>query len=162
MESFISHLLQIGILVEDVDAAVKHYETEYGIGPWNVIDFGPGMFPKMLVDGKPGMVEFRAAFCKAFGMEIELIQPVNRTVYKDWLEKHGNGIHHIAVRTRDKFDDVIAEHKKLTGRDPWIHAKEDNGKSGEGMEYAYLDLRKELGLFLEIYNEDRSGGHPFK
>jgi len=26
------------------------------------------------------------------------------------------------------------------------------------MEFAYLDLVKELGLFLEIYNEDKTGG----
>jgi methylmalonyl-CoA/ethylmalonyl-CoA epimerase len=31
-------------------------------------------------------------------------------------------------------------------------------KDGEGMEFAYLDLIKELGLFVEIYNEDKKGG----
>ncbi len=162
MEPFISHLFQIGILVENVEESIRHYEMEYGIGPWEILDFGPKLFPKMLVDGKPGMLEIRCAFCKAFGMEIELVEPVSKSVYKDWVAQHGNGLHHLAVRTRDKFPDVLAEHARLTGgRAPWIHAKEDNGKDGEGMEFAYLDLRKELGLILEIYNEERTGGLPF-
>ena len=28
------------------------------------------------------------------------------------------------------------------------------------MEFAYLDLVKELGIFVEIYNEEREGGLP--
>jgi methylmalonyl-CoA/ethylmalonyl-CoA epimerase len=162
MEPFVNRLFQIGILVEDVEAAIRHYEMDYGIGPWDIIDFGPGMFPKMLIDGKPGSLEIRCAFCRAFGFELELVQPVSKSVYSEWVEKHGNGIHHIAVGTSEPFADVIAEHRKLTGKDPWIHAKEDNGKEGAGMEFAYLDLRKELGLILEIYNEEKSGGIPYR
>lgn len=160
MDAQFSKLLQIGIIVEDVDAAVKRYEEQYGMGPWNRVDFGPGLFPKMLVNGKPGMVEGKFAFCKAYGMELELIEPVNDSPYKTWLKEHGPGIHHIAAVTRDSFHDVVSEHERLTGKKPWLWCKEDNGKENEGMEFAYLDLTKELGLFVEIYNEERSGGHP--
>lgn len=160
MNTQFAKLLQIGIIVEDVEAAVKRYEEQYGMGPWNLVDFGPKLFPKMLVDGKPGMVEGKFAFCQAYGFEIELIQPINESPYKTWLKEHGPGIHHIAVVTRDNFKDVVAEHEKLTGKKPWLWCKEDNGKENEGMEFAYLDLVKELGIFVEIYNEDRKGGLP--
>jgi len=160
MDTQFAKFLQIGIIVKDVEATVKKYEEEYGLGPWKIIEFGPKMFPKMLVDGKPGMLEMKNAFCNAYGFEIEVIQPVSESAYSKWLEEHGPGIHHIAVITRDKFKDVIDEHKRLTGKDPWIWCKEDNGKDGEGMEFAYLDLIKELGLFVEIYNEDKKGGLP--
>ena len=43
-----------------------------------------------------------------------------------------------------------------TGRDPWLHCKEPN----IGMEFAYLDLHKELGFFIEVYNEEKHGGLP--
>jgi len=158
MNTQFSKLLQIGIIVEDRDAAVKRYEEQYGMGPWDLVEFGPKLFPKMLVNGEPGMVIGKFAFCKAYGMEIELIEPVNDSPYKTWLEEHGPGIHHIAAVTRDNFHDVIAEHKQLTGKAPWLHCKEDNGKENEGMEFAYLDLTKELGIFVEIYNEERKGG----
>lgn len=159
MDTQFAKLLQLGIIVNDVDEAVKKYETDYGMGPWKRVDFGPELFPKMLVDGKPGMVEGRFAFCQAFGMEIELIEPVGASPYKTWLEEHGPGIHHIATVTRDPFHQVIAEHEKLTGKKPWLWCKEDNGLENQGMEFAYLDLTKELGLFVEIYNEERTGGH---
>lgn len=162
MDAQFSKLLQLGIIVEDVEAAVKRYEEQYGMGPWKFFNFGPETFPKMLVDGKPGMVEAKFAFCQAYGFEIELIQPISDSPYKTWLKEHGPGIHHIAAVTRDSFDDVIAQHEKLTGKKPWLWCKEDNGKVREGMEFAYLDLTKELGIFVELYNEDREGGLPFK
>ena len=76
-----------------------------------------------------------------------------------YAERAGYTVH--KPKPKD-YDTRTIDIEALTGKDPWIHAKEDNGKTGEGMEYAYLDLRKELGLFLEIYNEDRTGGHPIK
>ena len=160
MDTQFAKLLQIGIVVEDAEASATRFEEDYGMGPWNFLDFGPKLFPKMLVNGEPGMIEGKFAFCKAYGIEIELIQPVNDSPYKTWLEEHGPGIHHIAVVTRDSFHDVIAEHERKTGKKPWLWCKEDNGKENEGMEFAYLDLVKELGIFVEIYNEEREGGLP--
>ncbi len=161
MEPKFTHLLQLGIIVEDVEKAIKHYEEFLGFGPWDILEFGPELFPKLLVDGKPGTLEIRCAFCQCFGMEIELIEPVSDGVYKTWLEEHGPGIHHIAVVTKDAFDKVIEDAKERFGTDPWIWCKEDNGKAGEGMEFAYLNLAKEMGLYVEIYNETRSGGSPY-
>jgi methylmalonyl-CoA/ethylmalonyl-CoA epimerase len=169
MESAITKLLQIGIIVEDLDATVKHYEEEYGIGPWHVGQLDTEKFPKLEVDGKPTDLVFRMAMCHCFGLEIELIQPVSDSAYMEWLKEHGPGIHHIAVITKDPFKDVVAEHKRLTGKDPWIHAKDTGAPEGRNLEFAYLDLRKELGLFLEIYpehvekhHEGNIGGHAYK
>jgi methylmalonyl-CoA/ethylmalonyl-CoA epimerase len=158
MDTQFAKFLQIGIIVEDIEATKKRYEEVYGIGPWHTIEFGPKMFPKMLVNGKPGMHEMKNAFCQIYGFELELIQPISESPYSVWLREHGQGIHHIAVITRDKFADVIAEHERLTGKQTWFRCKEDNGIDGEGMEFAYLDLIKELGIFVEIYNEDKKGG----
>jgi len=161
MQPKFTHLMQLGILVNDLDKAIKHYEEFLGFGPWKILEFGPELFPKMLVDGRPGMLEIRCAFCQCFGMEIELIQPVSDSIYKTWLAEHGPGLHHIAVRTKDGFEQIIQDVKDRFGNTPWVQAKEDNGKVGEGMEFAYLDLAKEMGLYVEIYNEDRTGGLPY-
>lgn len=161
MQPKFTHLMQLGILVNDLEAAIKHYEEFLGFGPWKILEFGPQLFPKMIVNGEPGMLEIRCAFCQCFGMEIELIQPVSDSVYKTWLSEHGPGLHHIAVRTKDSFNQIIDDVENRFGNKPWIYAKEDNGKTGEGMEFAYLDLAKEMGLYVEIYNEDRTGGHPY-
>lgn len=165
----IRKLLQIGIIVEDLEATVKNYETNYGIGPWHIGRLSPESMPKLYVDGKPGDLDFKMAMCNCFGMQIELIQPISDSAYKTWLKEHGPGIHHIAVITKDSFKDVIAEHKKLTGNDPWIWAKDTGAPEGRNLEFAYLDLRKDLGLFIEVYpehveqhHEANIGGHPYK
>ena len=154
MDTQFAKFLQIGIIVEDVEAAVKHYTEQYGMGPWRMGELNSDDFPNLIVNGKPGKLHTRAAFCNAYGFEIELIQPISPSPYKSWLEEHGPGIHHIAVITRDPFDKVVEEHKRLTGQDPWLWCKEES----IGMEFAYLDLTKDLGLFVEIYNEDKTGG----
>jgi methylmalonyl-CoA/ethylmalonyl-CoA epimerase len=161
MEPKFTNLFQIGIIVNDLEKAIKHYEEFLGFGPWKILAFGPDLFPKMLVDGKPGMLEIRCAFCQCFGMEMELIQPVSDSVYKTWLQEHGPGLHHIAFKTRDSFEKTIEDVRNRFGNKPWIQAKEDNGLVGEGMEFAYLDLAKEMGLYVEIYNEKKSGGIPY-
>ena len=154
MDTQFAKFLQIGIIVENVEETVRHYE-EYGMGPWEInhldSDKLPGTFT---MDGEDKRLEAILGFCKCWGFEIELIQPISESAYMDWLREHGPGMHHIALITRDSFEDVLAEHKQKTGRDPWIWCKDQE----IGMEFAYLDLHKELGLFLEVYNEEKHGG----
>lgn len=160
MESKLTKLLQIGIIVQDVDKAVKHYEEDFGIGPWRVESLSDNpLFKEMTVDGKPSEMKNRAAFCEAFGMEWELIQPIGDSAYKSWLDEHGPGIHHIAVLTRDPYDKFLDDCKKLSGKDTWMHGE----CKTVGMDFSYVDLTKELGLFLEVYNEDKSKtpGHDY-
>lgn len=152
MNAQFKKLLQIGIIVEDVEAAVKNYEELFGIGPWRMGALDTEQFPEMLFDGKSVEMKTKCAFCSVYGMEIELIQPISPSAYKTWLDEHGPGIHHIAVLTRDPFDKFIDQYKEITGKDLWLRGEERN----IGMDFAYVDLRKELGLICELYNEDRS------
>ena len=153
MDTQFKKFLQIGIIVEDVEATIKHYE-EYGVGPWRVAPFDIKDLPNFTMNGEHKRMHTIMAFCNIWGFELELIQPVSDSPYKTWLEEHGPGMHHIALITRDDFGKVLEEHKQLTGRDPWLWCREPE----IGMEFAYLDLHKELGMFLEVYNEQKHGG----
>ena len=155
MNTQFAKFLQIGIIVEDVEKAIKHYE-EYGIGPWRVSPLDSAEFPDFYMNGKKERLQTIMAFCDCWGFELELIQPISDSQYMKWLKEHGTSMHHIALITRDSFDEVIAEHKEKTGRDPWLWCKDPT----IGMEFAYLDLKDELGLFLEVYNEEKHGGLP--
>ena len=153
MDTQFAKFLQIGIIVEDIEETIKHYE-EYGVGPWRVAPLDSNEFPDFSMNGKKERLQDIMAFCNIWGFELELIQPISDSPYMTWLKEHGPGMHHIALITRDSFDKVVAEHKEKTGRDPWMWCKDPQ----IGMEFAYLDLHKELGLFLEIYNEEKHGG----
>jgi methylmalonyl-CoA/ethylmalonyl-CoA epimerase len=159
MEPQFKKLLQIGIIVDDVDKCVKNYEEHFGMGPWRITYMDKEHFPKLMADGKPTDMANKCAFCDAYGIELELIEPLAPSAYKTWLDEHGPGIHHIAVITKDSFGEVMDKCRELTGKDAWLHGQEPD----IGMDFAYLDLTKQLGIFVEIYNEDRSTqpGHDF-
>ena len=156
MDTQFAKFLQIGIIVEDVEEAIRHYE-EYGIGPWTRFHLDSDKLPgTFTMDGKEERLEVSIGFCHIWGFEIELIQPVSESAYLKWLREHGPGMQHIALITRDSFPNVLEENKRLTGREPWIYCKNQD----IGLEYAYLDLDRELGLVLEVYNEEKQGGLP--
>lgn len=160
MKPAFTHLFQIGIIVRDLEKAVKYYEEKLGMGPWEISPMaGLGPCEDLQICGKSfkGEVCCKMAFLHRFGMEIELIEPVGDTPYRKWLEKHGPGIHHIAVKTSEDYDKVLADHKAETGRDPWIRGQAMKGvipgmpKDMYAMDFSYLDLREEAGIIVEFY-----------
>ena len=155
MENQFVKFLQIGIVVENADETARHYEEEYGIGPWSFLELDSDRFEAFEVNGKTGeKFAVRCAFCKMYGFEIELVEPRSPGVFRDWLREKGPGIHHIAVRTRDPFEKVLEDHKVKTGKDPWLWCREQKA----GIEFAYLELGKELGINLELFNEEKPWG----
>ena len=143
-------LLQIGIIVRDVDRAVRYYEDVLGMGPWEV-SFMRGDEPPMedlVVDGRPmPCIVSKLAFLKAYGVELELIEPIADTPFKRWLEQHGPGIHHIAAVTEKPYEEVLQSYRQSTGKDIWIRGQGLHGL----MDYSFLDLREETGLIVECY-----------
>lgn len=55
------------------------------------------------------------------------------------------------MTTRDSFDEVLRRHAETTGRKPWLHGRDTGAPEGERLEFAYLDLRPEIGLMVEVY-----------
>ncbi len=157
MDAQFSKFLQIGIIVRDAHAAAECWEKKFGIGPWTYGGVDSDAIPQLEIVGEPGKkIKTINAFCNCWGFELELIQPVSESPYKTWLDEHGPGIHHIAVITKDNFEKVISDYKEMTGKEPWIHCI----SKPIGMNFAYLDLTEQLGVFTEIYDEDKKGGIP--
>jgi hypothetical protein len=77
---------------------------------------------------------------------VELLQPLEGdSIYKEWLEEHGEGLHHIAVMrpspeqsdaTKQRFADLGAT--VLMG-----------GRIGETIEFYYLDTEPTLKVIFE-------------
>ena len=156
MKTKIRKLLQIGIIVESVDEAVRNYEMILGTGPWEIktVSGEDEPFRDLQIDGvsRPEKI-CKLAICKVFGMEIELIEPIAESPYSRWLVEHGPGLHHIAVDTEDDYDGILQSYQKEKGEKPWIRATGMNGL----MDYSYLDFRKEMGLIMECYRNIEPG-----
>lgn len=52
-EPVFTETMQIGIVVRDLDAALRRYVDDFGIGPWQLVDFTLENRPDLREDGQP-------------------------------------------------------------------------------------------------------------
>lgn len=150
MNTKLTGLMQIGIIVKSVDEAVKHYEA-MGVGPWDisVMDTSRPPFNDLTFNGEKAGAGpiLKVAMFNGFGTELELIEPIADSVYKDWLTEHGPGLHHLAFDMEGDYAQRLEGYEKETGKKPWVRGQGIGGL----MDYSYLDLRDETGLIVECY-----------
>ena len=137
--------MQIGIVVRDLDAAIRRYVNDYGIGPWDVFEFNPGNVKDLREYGKPVKRSWRLAVAMIGHVQWELIEPLDdESIYARFLAEKGEGVHHIAV-VAPNFDETLAMHAKR-GNDVVL--------SGvfSGTQVAYLATNRDLGVLIEIFS----------
>ena len=151
--SIYGHVVQVGWVVKDVDSAVNYWEK---IGLKNIRRAGVMEFPDVTYNGKKTPISMKMAFADIGGVQIEWIQPVKgKSVYDDFLQKHGDGVHHLAfaVSSPEQMEEQIAYFKSkgvgVVQRGSW------EGTKGKGL-FAYLDTaEKGGGITFELaYNPD--------
>lgn len=137
---------QIGIVVHDLDKTMKQYHDLLGWGPWNVYEHTAPVLHDTHLHGQKQTYSMLCAETMVGDMCYELIQPLEGpSIYKEWLEEKGEGLHHIAVMKPDmessdqfKKDMEAAGAKMLMG-----------GRIGETIEFYYLDSEPALKVILE-------------
>jgi len=137
--------IQIAIVVRDLDAAMRTYVHDYGIGPWEIYEFGPENVKDMQEAGEPVARSWRLAISHVGHVQWELIEPLDReSVYARFLAEKGEGVHHVGVAV-PSFDETVAS-----------QAERGNGVllGGEykGIRFAYLDTVGDLGVVTEIFS----------
>jgi methylmalonyl-CoA/ethylmalonyl-CoA epimerase len=137
--------MQIGIVVRDLDATIRKYVDEYGIGPWKIYEFNPGNAPDLHEYGQPAKRSWRVAGAMVGQMHWELIEPLDdESIYARFLSEKGGGVHHIAVAAQS-FDEMLAMAAKR-GTDVVLSGE------FEGVKVAYLGTDRDLGVILEIFS----------
>ena len=140
-------IVHLGIVVEDLDKAVKIYEENLGIGPWEMMDSREFFDIMTVEDGKK--LNILGARYHGDGYEIELIMPVGEGVYADWLREKGPGLHHVKFETENSVESVVERCSEISGRRPYLEVKWPDGRPL----FAYADLLHEAGLLLEVTAE---------
>ena len=151
-------IFQIGILVKDLDAAKKNYEEVLGIGPWDEPHIMSGKNIDLYVNGERYYGDFmKVAMLHRYGFEIELIEPIDPSPLKDWVDKHGSGLHHIDFHPAEgKYEEFLDMCKGLTGEDTWLRGTGFGGK----MDFSYVDLSDEIGCYVEVKPDRITEGRP--
>ena len=141
----LGQMFQVGIVTDNLENMLKEFE-KFGLKDWEQVDFGPDTISGMIINDKPGEMIFKGAMCKHGNMEIELIEPVSDSIFKDWLNEHGPGIHHLAFKPKEGYE-TFMEDFRANGYKSLIDVL--NGEKTAG--FSYLDTFRQLGFYIEVH-----------
>lgn len=128
----ISHIEHIGIAVKSIENSLPYYENVLGLKCYNIEE---------VADQK-----VKTAFFKVGQTKIELLEPTSEesTIAK-FIEKRGEGIHHIAYAVSDvaeALSETEAKGVQLIDKTP--------RKGAEGLNIAFLHPKSAGGVLTEI------------
>lgn len=155
----ITNIAQICVIVPNLDKAVKNYWEVFGIGPWSFYTYGKPLVKRMTRNGEPTEYKMRVALANVGAMRIELIEPLEGdTVYQEFVDKHGYGIHHIGVLTDSMAESLDrADKAGLTMTQDGAGFGPDNDGH-----YAYLDTETLIGTTIELIERPKRRSQPEK
>jgi len=128
----LTQIEHIGIAVKNLDASIKFYEDVFGLKCYAI---------KEVIDQK-----VKTAFFQIGETKIELLESTdNDSPISKFIEKKGEGIHHIAFKTKN----IKSSLKKLKGKNiPLID--EHPRKGAEGLDIAFLHPKAANGVLIEL------------
>lgn len=141
-----NEVVQISFATHDLDRLMQTWNDKYGVGPWEVLDFTADRMTDCTVDGQPATFGMRLARAKlGHHVVIELMEPLdNESIYARSLGEHNGAdhVHHIMCTTGD-YDATLAHYQAMG-------VGNSMGGNFNGLEFAYLDTVKDLGIWIEL------------
>lgn len=144
-------MVQVGFVVKDIETTKIKFAKLFDVAPPDTISANRGEEHFHVTQtnylGQPcPKADAKLAFFEVGGaMAIELIEPNEEpSVWRDWLDKHGEGIHHLAFVVKD-MDQAI----KACEGFGMETMQTGNFAAGDGA-YAYMDAGKDLKTVIEL------------
>lgn len=137
-------MAHIGIVVKDMDASRAYLSSMLGLDRWTAFDYVSTK--ETLIHGAPFNIKIAGTMMGTVG--IELIQPVEcpDSLWSQFIETKGEGIHHIAFKVKD-FNETVAKLKE-DGAQVLVSVSLD-----PAMCWCYMATRPG-GVIIELMNFD--------
>jgi methylmalonyl-CoA/ethylmalonyl-CoA epimerase len=137
---------QVGLIVRDVERSAETYSQVFGLPKPDVNITDPVDVAKTAYRGEPTSARAKLAFFHMGQVSLELIEPVGApSTWQEFLDEHGEGVHHIAFRIKGT-NEVVAY---LEGKGIGVVQQ---GYYTGGM-YTYVDSAPALGVILELLED---------
>lgn len=134
---------QIAFVVRNLRKSMKHFWEDLGVGPWRIWNLNPTNMLEMTLRGRPAKYSILVGMSKIGDVQIELVQPgEGDSIFKEFLEKRGEGIHHMKYTVPDPERVLERLGKEGVGI-------LQSGRLGQGAFY-YLDTESRFGFILEL------------
>lgn len=110
--------IQVCIVVEDIETTLDYWTKLFKIErPAISVSDAPGN-SDLTYRGEIAHYSMKMAVMEAEGFLIELVEPdENPSTFREFLNKHGNGVHHMGFAVGDKRDAIIEELETKEGFD---------------------------------------------
>ena len=149
-------LCQVALVVHDIEATARKYATAFGF-PIPPIIQTPGFDKaRTTLNGEASEATAKLAFLQTGQLVVELIEPDDKpSVWRDFLDKNGEGVHHIAFRVSDtKATEALLTAQGMKTLQQGLYV------DGSGM-YTYVDSVPQLGVMIELLeNFPKDKAHP--
>ncbi len=143
-------IVHVCVVVEDVEKTDRVFAEKFGIGPFRIrVMHTPSS--RASVYGEPVDYTLKFGHARVGPITLELVETVEgKTVYQEFLEKHGEGLHHLGVPTQIPFDAELDKWQKRGIKPLQVNRMED---PEEG--WAYMDTWGLVGCIIEILSFKR-------
>ena len=129
----ISHIEHLGIAVKSLDEAIPYYENILGMKCYSIEE---------VADQK-----LKTAFFKVGQTKLELLEPTSdESPIAKFIEKRGEGIHHLAFAVEDGVANALAE---MEGKGVRLIDKAPR-KGAEGLNIAFIHPKSTHGVLTEF------------
>lgn len=143
-------VFQLGIVVDDVKASAKNYQSILGLAPWMIVDFqAPHVSNAQYLGGfsdDSSDTVIQVGYGNWAGLQIELLAPITGpSPHRDFLITKGAGAHHLSFGAIAAHDELVQGYLEQGLQ---IQMQSDNG--GAGRTATYMASEDELGFVLEL------------
>lgn len=146
MSRIFGPIRQNGFVVRDIEAALKHWTTVLGVGPFFYVE--RARIADFRYKGKLSDAELSVALANSGPLQIELVQPRNEapSMWRDFLLAGHEGLQHVAcwMETPAAMDAALA-HAAALG-----YEIGQSGTAGENGRFVYLSTEAHAGTVVEL------------
>ena len=136
--------IQIAIVVKDIEKAAETWANFFNIPVPEIHISPPSKNPDLTYRGKPTFYGQKMAVIKLDHFVIELLEPDEHdSTFREFLDKHGNGVHHLGFKVGEKRDAIISELEEMG------YAMRTIGYY-PGSSWTIVDSEDDLGVNLNI------------
>ena len=108
---------QVCVVTRDLDACIRGFADRLGIGPWWVNRYEAPLLANAKLRGAAVECRFLLALAWTGSLNWEVIQPLDGpSIYKEYLEAQGEGIHHVGFFLQTMGMDWEVCHRELEQR----------------------------------------------
>jgi catechol 2,3-dioxygenase-like lactoylglutathione lyase family enzyme len=104
--------IQVALIVRDIEKAARAWCELFGLPLPEIRDSPPGKREGVSYRGEPGNYGLKLAVIRIpeRGFVIELHEPTGgESTFQEYLDKHGQGVHHLGFEVGDRRDAIIGE-----------------------------------------------------